>query len=63
MKDQWEFYKDKKKEWRWKRTAGNGRIVGAATEGYKNRLDCIANAERNGCDEIFFVSAESEAAQ
>jgi uncharacterized protein YegP (UPF0339 family) len=63
MKDQWEFYKDKKKEWRWKRTAGNGGIVGVATEGYKNRLDGIANAERNGCDEIFFVSAESEVGQ
>lgn len=46
--DKWEFYKDKLGEWRWRRTASNGRIVGAATEGYKNHLDCVANAERNG---------------
>ena len=51
MKDKWDFYKDKKKEWRWKRTASNGRIVGAASEGYKNRIDCIANAQRNGFEE------------
>ena len=50
-KDLWEFYKDKKGEWRWKRTAINGRIVGAATEGYKNRLDCVSNAIRNGYKE------------
>ncbi|MFD2586141.1 YegP family protein [Croceitalea marina] len=46
--DKWEFYKDKKKEWRWRRTAPNGDIVGASTEGYKNKSDCIANAKRNG---------------
>ena len=46
--DKWEFYKDKSGEWRWRRTATNGRIVGAATEGYINRLDCIENAKRNG---------------
>ncbi len=48
MKDKWTFYKDGKGEWRWKRVASNGRIVGAATEGYKNRLDCVENAKRNG---------------
>ena len=47
-KDTWEFYKDKKGEWRWRRTAANGRIVGASTEGYINKIDCVANAERNG---------------
>jgi uncharacterized protein YegP (UPF0339 family) len=47
-KDKWEFYKDKKGEWRWRRTAINGRVVGAATEGYINRLDCVENAKRNG---------------
>ncbi len=48
--DSWEFYKDKAEEWRWRRTASNGEIVGAATEGYKNRADCMANAECNGYD-------------
>ena len=26
----------------------NGRIVGASSQGYKNKSDCIANARRNG---------------
>ncbi|MCO6500522.1 MAG: DUF1508 domain-containing protein [Vicingus serpentipes] len=47
-RDTWEIYQDKRKEWRWRRTASNGRIVGASTEGYINRIDCILNAERNG---------------
>ena len=46
--DKWEIYKDKQDEWRWRRTAANGKIVGASTEGYKNRQDCEANAVRNG---------------
>ncbi|MBW1649754.1 MAG: DUF1508 domain-containing protein [Deltaproteobacteria bacterium] len=47
-KDKVEFYEDKKEEWRWRRTASNGKIVGASTEGYKNKSDCEANARRNG---------------
>lgn len=46
--DKWEFYKDNADEWRWTRTASNGRIVGASSEGYKNKSDCIDNARRNG---------------
>jgi uncharacterized protein YegP (UPF0339 family) len=46
--DKWEFYKDAKGEWRWRRKAPNGETVGASTEGYKNREDCVANAKRNG---------------
>ena len=46
--DKWEIYKDGAGEWRWRRTAPNGNIVGASSEGYKNKSDCIANAQRNG---------------
>lgn len=47
--DLWEFYQDGSGEWRWRRrAAGNGLIVGASTEGYRNRTDCVANARRNG---------------
>ena len=46
--DTWKFYQDAKGEWRWTRTAANGKVVGASTEGYKNRSDCVANAKRNG---------------
>ncbi|MFY0631186.1 MAG: DUF1508 domain-containing protein [Flavobacteriaceae bacterium] len=48
MNDKWEFYQDSKKDWRWRRTAPNGRIVGASTQGYTNRTDCVDNARRHG---------------
>ncbi len=44
--DRWEIYQSS--GWRWRRTARNGNIVGASTEGYANKSDCIANARRNG---------------
>nr|WP_162792805.1 DUF1508 domain-containing protein [Sulfitobacter sp. DFL14] len=46
--DKWKIEKDRAGEWRWNRTARNGQIVGASTEGYVNKSDCIANAQRNG---------------
>lgn len=48
MGDKWEIYQDARSEWRWRRTAANGNLVGASTEGYKNRSDCVANARRSG---------------
>lgn len=45
----WEFYQDNKSEWRWRHTADNGNIVGAASEGYNTKPDCVANAKRHGC--------------
>lgn len=44
--DKVEIYKDKAGEWRWRMTAANGEIVGASTEGYKNKTECFANAVR-----------------
>jgi len=46
--DTWDFYRDNSNEWRWRRTASNGRIVGASSQGYVNRSDCEDNARRNG---------------
>jgi uncharacterized protein YegP (UPF0339 family) len=46
--DKWEFYQDTDKKWRWRRVSSNGRVVGASTEGYSNKADCVANAKRNG---------------
>jgi len=46
--DKWEFYQDSQHKWRWRRTASNGKIVGASTEGYDNKADCQANARRHG---------------
>lgn len=45
--DKWEIYSSGS-EWRWRRVASNGRIVGASTEGYASKANCIANAQRNG---------------
>jgi uncharacterized protein YegP (UPF0339 family) len=50
MADKCEIYKDSKGEWRWRKTAANGKIVGSSAEGYKNQADCVANAKRNGCN-------------
>ena len=41
------FYKDSIGEWRWRRTAPNGEIVGASHEGYADRRDCDANFKRS----------------
>jgi uncharacterized protein YegP (UPF0339 family) len=48
MNDRFEIYQDTRGEWRWRRVAANGRVVGASTESYRNRIDCVSNAKRNG---------------
>ncbi len=45
--DKWEIYSTTA-GWRWRRTARNGNIVGASTEAYSSKANCIANAQRNG---------------
>lgn len=30
-------------DWRWNRKARNGKIIGASTEGYRNKRDCLDN--------------------
>ena len=47
-KETWEFYTDANNKWRWRRTAANGNIVGASTQGYVNKSDCIENARLHG---------------
>ena len=42
-----DVYQDKKGEWRWRRKASNGQIIGASSEGYKSQKDCEANANRD----------------
>lgn len=46
--DKWEFYLDASSKWRWRRIASNGKIVGAASEGFSSRQACVENARRNG---------------
>lgn len=45
--DKWEIY-NQTDGWRWRRRSSNGNIVGASTEAYRNKADCVANARRNG---------------
>ena len=47
-KDKVDLYKDNQGEWRWRQIAPNGKVVGGSTQGYKNKQDCIENANRNG---------------
>jgi len=47
-KDKWEVYEDKSGQYRWRRKAVNGEIVGASSESYVKKADAVANAERNG---------------
>ena len=42
--DTWEFYTDAEGKWRWRRKSSNGRIVGASSQGYVNKSDCVENA-------------------
>ena len=44
--DRFEVYQDRKGEWRWRRTAPNGNVVGASSEGYKAKADCEKNMRR-----------------
>jgi len=60
MNDKWEFYKDHENKWRWRRTAPNGNIVGASTEGYVNKADCEGNARRNGWDDNLLVQGRDD---
>ena len=39
-----EVYQSLNKEYRWRITGGNNRIVGASSEGFINRQDCVNNA-------------------
>ncbi len=48
MNDKWLIYRDANGEWRWTRTAPNGKVVGASTESYVNKTNCLANARRHG---------------
>lgn len=40
-RDRVHVYLDAVGEWRWKRTAGNHRIIADSGEGYRHRADCL----------------------
>ena len=47
-----EVYRDKSGEWRWRKTAANGRIVSESGEGYTRYADCLEAAEEFADGEI-----------
>ena len=40
--------KDGRGKWRWTLKADNGRIIGASSQGYVRRTDCLQNIYRVG---------------
>lgn len=46
MKLFFDYYQDRKKEWRWRLIASNGRIVAESGEGYKHKGSCTRMASR-----------------
>lgn len=46
MKLRFEYFRDRRKEWRWRLVASNGRIVACAGEGYKHKGSCTRMASR-----------------
>ena len=47
MPDQFEIYRDSRREWRWRYVAENGNNMANGGEGYKNKSDC-----ENGIDKM-----------
>jgi len=44
-----EYYKTLiTRQWRWRVKADNGKIIGASSESFKNKIDCIQNAQLLG---------------
>lgn len=41
-----QFYRDNRKEWRWRIIAVNGKIMADSSEGYKRLSDCRKSAAR-----------------
>jgi uncharacterized protein YegP (UPF0339 family) len=41
-----EVYRDKKREWRWRVRAANGRVLADSGEGYKRRSDAVRGVRR-----------------
>ena len=46
--DTWQFYKDKRGEFRWRRRSKSSQIVGASALSYSDYQTCRENAELNG---------------
>ncbi len=57
MQDKVIIYSDKSGDFRWKRVSSNGRIVGASSEGFTDKRNCLRNFKR-GLEKGFFITEE-----
>ena len=46
--DKWDIYQNVIGLWYWRLTAANGKIIGAAHEGFSSRFNCVHNAKIHG---------------
>lgn len=53
-------YRDTAKEWRWRLTAANNRVIADSGEGYKNFSDCTDGALLSG-DLLVLILDENDA--
>jgi hypothetical protein len=44
----WQFRKDDQAKWYWKEVDEMGRLLRRSAEYFKDRIDCVAHAMRNG---------------
>ena len=44
----WQFRKDEQRKWYWKEVDDMGRMLRSSARYFRERIDCVANAMRNG---------------
>ncbi len=57
MDDRVEVYQDARDEWRWRRLAGNNKVIADSGEGYLHRVDCLDSAIAVNARPFTFVIA------
>lgn len=53
-------YQDESGEWRWRKVAANGRVVGASEEGYVNKAYAMERAVEENPDATVALATEEE---
>ena len=46
--DKWDFYRDARGEWKWRRRVATGEILGTSDLSFKNKEDCMDDAKSHG---------------
>jgi hypothetical protein len=48
MDEEWDFYMDREKKWRWAKMSYHGQDLAQSTKGFNSRLECEEDAAVNG---------------